>query len=209
MSGIPFYNSDETILQAVQEILTDPAQTLDLITILNERHNLDLPLVPLLPGSVERMISADDANHPPQSPVVVRCDLLSNRELARSISIGQSRTAYRLQIRVLVRWTAQADPDANVALASTARGYAASAQHAVTTRLRNIFSYALERRLIGYKLVDPDGGDPLCTGIYSFKGPFTGAIDRPVSGDSTLLRATVEYDVYIKTRSGAGTSSPV
>ena len=207
MSGIPFYNSDHIILQAAHEILSDQAQTLDLITLINERFNADITLNPLLAVSVESMIAADDAPQPPQQPVSVRLDLLGNKLLKRGVGLGVGRSVFRLQVRVLLRTTTLVDGEQNPALAG--KGYSNTTQHQAITRLRNAVDYALQRRLLGFRIADPDGGDPLCTGIYNIEGPIYGPIDRPITGDQSLLRATLEYDVFIKVRSGVGTTSPV
>ena len=208
MSGIPFHNSDHVILQAAHEILSDPAQTLDLITIINERFNEDITLPAINPVSVESMIAADDPNLPPQQPVAVRFDLLSNRLLKRGVSIGSQRSVFRLQVRVLLRCSTLPDATANAALGG--KGYVSTGHMQLITRLRNVVLYALERRLVGFKIANPDPeGDPLCTGIYNLEGPYAEGIDRPLQGDTSLLRASASIDVFMKTRSGVGTTSPV
>lgn len=208
MSGIPFYNSDHIILQAAHEILSDPVQTLDLINILNERFNEDLVLNAINPVTIESCIAADDATLIPQQPVSIRFDLLSNRLLKRGVSIGSQRSVYRLQVRVLLRCSTMPDASANAALGG--KGYLSTGHVQLITRLRNLALYALERRLVGFKIANPDPeGEPYCTGIYNLEGPFTESIDRPLQGDTSLLRATASVDVFIKTRSGIGTQSSI
>lgn len=208
MTATPWYNSDHIILQAAHEILSD-SDTMDaLVAELNTRFDDDLPLAEINPVGVESCIAADDATLIPQQPVAVRFDLLSNRLLKRGVSIGSQRSVFRLQVRVLLRCSTLPDATANAALGG--KGYVSTGHMQLLTRLRNLVLYALERSLVGFKIANPDPeGNPLCTGIYNLEGPFAEAIDRPLQGDTSLLRASASVDVFIKTRSGVGTTSPV
>lgn len=207
MAGIPFYNSDETIMQTVMEILVDFAQTADLITLQNERDNEDAALETLLAHNVEAGSEYMDTQQPPQGQMAVRFAVTGTDVTSRGVNIGAGRQSLTLQVRVFLRTSTEIDVDQNPAKAG--KGYINTTADTRIRRLRNLVGYAIARQITKWKIANPDGGDPICTGIYNIDAWRLGPIDQPLSGDPTILRAYMEAPVYIKFRSGVGSTSPI